>query len=219
LKTKSAFQHVKDFATAPLRMLLLPDELSHRLGLTSLEDERLLAVRPWITGSLLDVGAGTNRLVREYGSGVGVDVYDFGGHALLVPDTKHLPFQDGSFDTVTFVASLNHIPERRDALAESRRVLRDGGRVVITMIDPIVSAIGHRIWWYSEDKHRGGMRPGEVYGLWPSTVRTLLKDAAFELVAEKRFLYGLNRLYVGRKSSRQHRTTSVARLSGPDERR
>jgi SAM-dependent methyltransferase len=203
LKSKSTLQHLKDFAAAPLRMLFLPDQVSQRLGLTSLEDERLTAVRPWITGALLDVGAGTNRLVREYGSGVGVDVHDFGGDTLLVSDTRHLPFPDGSFDTVTFVACLNHIPERREALAESRRVLRDGGRIAVTMIDPILSAIGHRIWWYSEDRHRGGMRPGEVYGLWPRTVRRLLEDAGFELIAERRFLYGLNRLYVGRKLSWQ----------------
>lgn len=185
---------------APLRMLLLPDDMSRRLGLTSLEDERLMAVRPWITGSLLDVGAGRNRLVREYGSGVGVDVHDFGGEALLLPNTRRLPFADASFDTVTFVACLNHIPERREALSESWRVLREGGRVVVTMIDPILSGIGHRLWWYSEDRHRGGMRSGEVYGMWPSAVRRLLREAAFELIAEERFLYGLNRLYIGGKT-------------------
>jgi SAM-dependent methyltransferase len=184
---------------APLRMIFLPDHVSTRLGLTSLEDERIAAVQPWITGRLLDIGAGTNRLAREHGNGIGVDVHDFGGGALLVPDSRHLPFPDSSFDTVTFVACLNHIPERQLALAEACRIVRRGGRVVITMIDPILSGIGHRIWWYSEDRHRGGMRPGETYGLWPRAVRALMRTAGFELVAERRFLYGLNRLYVGRR--------------------
>jgi len=179
-------------------MALLSDEMSRRLGLTSLEDERLAAVRPWISGRLLDIGAGNNRLVREYGDGVGVDVHDFGGDALLLPDTTRLPFAAGTFDTVTFVASLNHIPEREAALREARRVLRDGGRVVVTMIDPITSAIGHRIWWYSEEKHRGGMHAGEVFGFWPSAMRHLLRSAGFELVDERTFLYGMNRVYVGR---------------------
>jgi SAM-dependent methyltransferase len=180
-------------------MAVLSDEMSRRLGLTSLEDERLAAVRPWISGRLLDIGAGNNRLVREYGDGVGVDVHDFGGGALLLPDTTQLPFEAGTFDTVTFVASLNHIPERDAVLRESRRVLRDGGRIVVTMIDPIMSAIGHRIWWYSEDKHRGGMHSGEVFGFWPAAMRELLRSAGFELVSERTFLYGMNRLYVGRR--------------------
>lgn len=198
----SLSQRLKDFLGAPLRMLLLPDDASSRLGLTSLETERIAAVRPWIVGSLLDVGAGRNRLVREYGSGVGLDVHDFGGGATIVPDTRHLPFPDASFDTVTFVACLNHIPERREALAEAWRVLRDNGRVVITMIDPMLSGVGHRLWWYSEDRHRGGMRSGEVYGLWPREIRHLLRSAGFEMVAEKRFLYGLNGLYVARRLPR-----------------
>jgi len=200
--TKSLGQSVKDLAGAPLRMALLSDQMSRRLGLTSLEDERLAAVRPWITGRLLDIGAGNNRLVREYGDGVGVDIHDFGGGATLLPDAAHLPFDAGTFDTVTFVACLNHIPEREAALREAHRVLRDGGRVLVTMIDPIISAIGHRIWWYSEEKHRGGMHRGEVYGFWPAQVRLLLRSAGFELVDERRFLYGLNRLYVARRSER-----------------
>src|SRR5206468_1613795 len=115
-------------------------------------------------------------------------------------NVRQLPFPDSSFDTVTFVASLNHIPERREALAESHRVLRASGRILVTMIDPFVSSIGHRLWWYSEDKHRGGMREGEVFGFWPSEMRGLLQEAGFKVATERRFVYHLNRLYVGRKT-------------------
>lgn len=189
-------QRVKDLLAAPLRMTVLPDQLSNRLGLTSLEDERVNAVLPWIEGRLLDVGAGRNALVARYG-GVGVDVHDWGGGALVMPDSRHLPFPDGSFDTVTFVACLNHIPERMDALQEARRVLTPGGRVVATMIDPVLSWIGHRwLWWHSEEKHRGGMQTGEVYGYWPREMRELLTAAGFVITHYERFVYGLNHLYV-----------------------
>src|SRR5947209_5216634 len=150
--SKPVLQEIKDFVGAPLRLILLPDEACRRLGLTSLEDERLAVVLPWISGRLLDIGAGNSRLVRTYGDGIGIDVHDFGGGATLVDNVRQLPFPDSSFDTVTFVASLNHIPERREALAESHRVLRASGRILVTMIDPFVSSIGHRLWWYSEDK-------------------------------------------------------------------
>lgn len=148
-------------------MVLLPDDASTRLGWTSLEEERLRAVLPELRGRLLDVGAGRNTLVRRYdelgGEGVGVDVHDWGGGALVVEDSSHLPFADASFDTVTFVACLNHIPDRAGALREAHRVLRPGGRVVATMIDPVLGEVGHRLWWYGEDKHRE-TQPGEVGG-------------------------------------------------------
>jgi SAM-dependent methyltransferase len=123
-------------------MALLSDQMSRRLGLTSLEDERLAAVRPWISGRLLDIGSGNSRLVHEYGDGIGVDVHDFGGDALLLPDTTQLPFAAETFDTVTFVAILNHIPERSAVLRESRRVLRGGSRIVVTMIAPLLPRSG-----------------------------------------------------------------------------
>ena len=72
---------------------------------------------------LLDIGAGTNALVRRHGDGVGVEVYDWGGEALVVENAARLPFSDQSFDTVSFVASLNHIPNRQEALFEAHRHL------------------------------------------------------------------------------------------------
>jgi SAM-dependent methyltransferase len=154
------------------------------------------------------VGAGRNRLTAEYGSGIGVDVHDWGGGALVVPDSRHLPFSDGSFDTVTFLACLNHIPERLDVLREARRLLSPGGRVIATMIDPILSGIGHRwLWWYSEEKHRGGMQPGEVYGFWPREMRQLLSAAGFKLTHYERFVYHLNHLYVAAKPSSAERNS------------
>jgi len=191
---KGPWQAVKDLLFAPFRLIVLSDEGSRRLGLTSLEDERIKAVLPCIAGRLLDIGAGTNRLVREYGSGIGVDVYDWDGGALIVEDTAHLPFDDGAFDTVTFVACLNHIPYRDAALREAHRLLRDGGVCIITMIGPLLGWLGHKLWWYSEDKERG-MADGEAYGLSASAVCRLAEDAGFVLQRHARFVYGLNNLY------------------------
>lgn len=205
-RSPSPRQRVKDLFAAPFRMTILPDRVSNRLGLTSLEDERIGAAIPWIEGRLLDVGAGRNSLVAQYGAGVGVDVHDWGGGAIVLPDSRHLPFSDESFDTVTFLACLNHIPERVEALREARRVLAPGGRVIATMIDPILSWLGHRwLWWHSEEKHRGGMRTGEVYGYWPREMRQLLSSAGFEMAHYERFVYGLNHLYVAVKSAAEKR--------------
>ncbi|MFQ5742035.1 MAG: class I SAM-dependent methyltransferase [Acidobacteriota bacterium] len=155
---------------------------------------------PTIRGHLLDLGCGTNELARRYGEGVGVDVYQFGGVDVLVGDSAQLPFEDEIFDTVSIVAALNHIPNRRQTLREVRRVLRSNGRVVVTMIPPTISTAWHmlRRKWDADQTLRG-MKPGEVYGLRRAEVRTLLKEADFEIIEEKAFMFGINRLTVARK--------------------
>ena len=82
-------------------------------------------------------------------NGVGVDVYDWGGGAIIVNDSSNLPFADSSFDTITFLACLNHIPNRSDVIREAYRLIRPGGNLVVTMINPMLGKIGHTIWWYS----------------------------------------------------------------------
>lgn len=193
---KSIMQSAWDFVGSPFRLVLFDQAWLPRFKWTTLEEERIAAVWPHLTGRVLDVGAGFNTLVNRYGNGIGVDTFEWGGGAMVVPDTSKLPFEDGSFDTVAFVACLNHIPYREAAVREARRVVKRDGRLVVTMINPFIGDVGHAIWWYSEDKHRGGMTPGETGGLWPSHVVTICQDAGFALRRHRRFVYGMNHLFV-----------------------
>jgi SAM-dependent methyltransferase len=154
-------------------------------------------------GRLLDVGCGDNRLVREYGDGIGVDVYNWGDVDILIEDAGKLPFDDNSFDTVSFVACLNHIPNREEALREAYRVLRPGGLVLITMIPPLISVVWHRIVYkYDTDQSERGMKEGEVYGLTASRIVQLLRTCGFEYKRRVRFVFGLNNLYIALKPTR-----------------
>jgi SAM-dependent methyltransferase len=198
---KTLAQKVLDLLFAPLRLTVLPDPVMERLGLTSLQEERLRAVLPRVRGRLLDIGCGNNKLAKIYGHGVGVDVYDWGGGALILPDCSCLPFPDGSFDTVTIIAALNHIPNRKDVLQEAYRLLAPDGQIIITMINPLLSFLGHRfIWWYDEGRERG-MDPEEVYGFWNKDLVRLVESARFNLFSHQRFFYALNNLFVFRKDS------------------
>ncbi len=203
-RPKAPWRVVTDFLSAPLRMVALPDQTCEGLGLTSLRAERFAAVLPVLRGRCLDIGAGDNVLLRLYEqangptASVGIDVVDWGGGCVVLPSAAHLPFADASFDTVSFVACLNHIPERAVALAEARRVLRPGGRVVLTMIGRALGNLGHRLWWYSEDKHREEAE-GETGGLDPAEMVALLTAAGFAEMENRGFVYGLNRLYIARR--------------------
>jgi ubiquinone/menaquinone biosynthesis C-methylase UbiE len=46
-------------------------------------------------------------------------------------DAQALPFPDSSFDAATLISMLHHVEDRRLALAEARRILRPGGRLVL----------------------------------------------------------------------------------------
>lgn len=185
-----------DFIGIPFRLVLFDQSWLPRFGWTTLEQERIEAVLPHVRGRLLDIGAGPNTLVRRYGNGVGVDVNDWGGGALVIDDTSELPFEDASFDTITCIAALNHIPNREAVIEEARRLIRSNGRLLMTMINPILGGIGHAIWWYGEDRHRGGMEEGEVGGLWPGEIVRLCEEASFRLEHHDRFVYGMNHLFV-----------------------
>lgn len=200
LKPKSFVQHIWDFIGIPFRLVLFDQRWLPRFGWTTLEDERVNAVWPHIKGNLLDVGAGSNALVRHYGQGVGVDIFDWEGGVVVVENTADLPFPDQTFDTITFIACLNHIPYRAAALQEARRLIKPNGRLIITMINPILGDIGHAIWWYGEDKKRGGMVEGEVGGLWTKDILILCHQAGFQLEQHTRFVYGMNNLYLFRAS-------------------
>jgi SAM-dependent methyltransferase len=200
LLSKTLTQKVKDHLCAPLRLTFLSDDACARLGITSINVERIDYALHFVHGDLLDVGCGRNNLVKKYaGFGVGVDVFDWLEGALILKDTSRLPFLDHSFDTVTVLAALNHIPNREDVLTEIRRVLRPNGRLVMTMLTPVLSAIGHKLlWWYSDDWVRG-MGEGEVYGFTPQQMTDMAASHQFELLDHRRFLYRLNHLYIFRK--------------------
>jgi len=162
---------------------------------------RTRVVIPHIRGRLLDMGCGLNELVRTYsGDGTGVDVYQWGDVDVVVDDAARLPFDDEEFETVTVVAALNHIPNRAEALGEVYRVLRPGGRIIVTMITAPVGRVWHLVRrpWDADQRERG-MKRGEVYGLSRGEVHLLLEQAGFRITYEQRFMLGLNLLTVATK--------------------
>ncbi|HST07849.1 MAG TPA: methyltransferase domain-containing protein [Gemmatimonadaceae bacterium] len=163
-----------------------------------LEPWRHRVVLPFIRGQFLDLACGYNNLTRAHGSGVGADVFPWEGIQVRIGDAANLPFRDSSFDTVSVVAALNHIPNREGTLREVIRVLRPRGLFLATMIGPWTGHLAHQFFRHDEAQ-RGGMREGELHGISPSGMRALLRRAGFELVREVPFQLRLNRLYVARK--------------------
>lgn len=212
---RGAWQKAVDFALFPLRALTL--FYDDQWGLTSLASERYEYVSREVRGYCLDVGCGRgNRFIREWrrGHGVGLDVFPYDGltREQLVPDLRHFPFEGETFDAVTFIANINHIPEadRDTELREAHRVLRPGGRVVVTMGHPLAERLVHGLTaWY--DRRLGtrldmdgerGMHEDEAFFLTDEEIVNRLRTAEFVDIRKKFFgtQWGLNHLFVGRKA-------------------
>ena len=107
--------------------------------------------REWVcsraSGEVLEVAVGTGRNFPFYPAGVQLTGIDLSPAMLEIArkkadelsldadlresDAQELPFSDASFDTVVCTLSLCNIPDDRRAIAEMKRVLRPGGRLLL----------------------------------------------------------------------------------------
>jgi len=94
--------------------------------------------------NILNVGSGTGGtvpLLERFGSVLNVDVAEAavracrarGIRSVLKVEGTHLPFQDESFDVVAALDVLEHISDDHEALAEWQRLLKPGGKLLITV--------------------------------------------------------------------------------------
>lgn len=202
-----------DFITFPIRALLLPER--DRWGLTSWKTERYnyVAYEVGNRKQTLDIGCGKNEFVRKHlsGQGHGVDIHL---HEGLTEDNivkgNYLPLQwKNNYDCVTFIASMNHMKGPRGITCEAFRVLRPGGKIVVTMGNPIAEVLAHWVIGihiklgkgYDLDGHNGSNhRPY----MWDWEIKTLLLNAGFKDIKKKYFWtqWGFNHLFTAVKEDR-----------------
>jgi SAM-dependent methyltransferase len=212
---RSTRQKVIDFLTFPLRAVAIFHD--DKYGLSALASERFDYVAREVYGRCLDVGCGYhNRFVNQWldGNGKGIDVFRYQGLSdeNIVADIRQFPFPDGSFDAVTFIANLNHVPQpdRDIELAEAYRCLRPGGKIIITMGNPLAELAVHRlVALYDQylgtkvdmDTERG-MGEEEEYFLTDVEIVNRLRGAGFQDLRKSYFWtqWALNHLWVGRKN-------------------
>jgi SAM-dependent methyltransferase len=146
-----------DQLNATIRSEAFGEEIGQNSWLTADEQRRFSA---WLelgaSSDVLEVASGSGGpalfMVRETGCRVtGIDLHDRGVAAANEAAADHglsdrarfvrvdarepLPFDDGTFDALLCIDSINHMYERARVLGEWHRVLRSGGRLLFT--DPI----------------------------------------------------------------------------------
>jgi ubiquinone/menaquinone biosynthesis C-methylase UbiE len=118
-------------------------------------------------------------------------------HASAAPHVyaraEELPFKDNVFYAVTYIVSLRYASDLARALAEARRVLKKGGRIVVLENPPLQNWLRHHLtfWTKVEGERCLGFTKKDIAGLFAA--------ARFSNTAVKRYLYGLGVMYIGEK--------------------
>jgi SAM-dependent methyltransferase len=174
-----------------------------------LQRERIRQVNPFLKPNsyLLDIGCSDGPLLKYFAprikQGVGIDPllntpskFD---NIELVPGwfPDDLPGNFGSFDTITALAVVEHIPVdklSKQFIPACLKLLNPGGQIILTVpsnwVDPILDVLKFL-------KFVDGMEIEQHYGFEPKLVPVLF--AEMRLVKHSRFEFGLNNLFVFEK--------------------
>lgn len=212
------------------------DSLNHIMSLGVDKSWRRKAVREIVSEGVrevLDVACGTGdsaiaiaKALPKNGKVTGIDISDgmmalvadkaekkgvAGKITLRKEDGEAMSFADGTFDCVTCSFGIRNFEHKEKGLAEFRRVLRKGGKVVILEL----SVPQNRVlrWFYDIYflhilPRIGGVISGEkaAYRYLPASVHNfpapeafckMLSEAGFSSVRYRTLSLGLCRLYVG----------------------
>jgi ubiquinone/menaquinone biosynthesis C-methylase UbiE len=147
---------------------------------------------------VLDVGCNDNEkffreMKEQFDNYVGIDtrLKNYDGLNFVKYFVKDsLPFRDNSFDTVTMIAVFEHLERKEEAMKEALRVLKKGGKVVMTTpspkAEPMIRLLAHLGLISKElaDEHNNLMNKNQI--------GKLLSEVSFKNVEVSRFEFGLN---------------------------
>lgn len=126
-------------------------------------------------------------------------------------DALALPFEDASFDALTVAYGLRNFADVAHGLAEMRRVVRRGGRVVVLEFPPPPANLaGRALRWYgrtvmptigglvSGDRSAYAYLPASTEAfLTPDELTSALRAAGFDQVRHRLQSFGVSAMHVG----------------------
>jgi 2-polyprenyl-3-methyl-5-hydroxy-6-metoxy-1,4-benzoquinol methylase len=100
---------------------------------------------------------------------------------IAAPTLEQARFPDASFDVVTLLDVIEHVPDPAGLLREVRRVLKPGG--LVYLVTPDCDSLSARVlgsrWW--------GLRPAHIYYFSEKTLSRMLEKGGFEIVEARSF--------------------------------
>ncbi|MBI1976643.1 MAG: class I SAM-dependent methyltransferase [Candidatus Omnitrophica bacterium] len=140
---------------------------------------------------LLDIGCGAGQFLLSalrYGWRVqGVEMMEQAcrkakelGLSVFQGTLQQARFPDKSFDLVRLSHVFEHLPDPGASLVEIRRVLSDGGKVLITVpnFGGVIARIFGKSWWCVDS-------PRHLYLYTPKTLRRIAEKAGFKIIFQR----------------------------------
>lgn len=105
-------------------------------------------------------------------------------------DAQDLPFEDESFDAVVCSFGLMHVPDQPKALSEVRRVLRPGGRFIMTSwcgpdISPVFQVFYSSVQEHGDPSVKMPDSPNFHQFANEEMAKSILSDAGFDLEEQR----------------------------------
>jgi 2-polyprenyl-3-methyl-5-hydroxy-6-metoxy-1,4-benzoquinol methylase len=147
----------------------------------------------WLNGSrpgkLLDVGCGNGQFLatmQELGwevTGVEPDgeaakvALERFGLSVHEGALEEVAFPDDTFDAITMSHVVEHLPDPISTISECRRLLKKGGRLVMTT--PNIESLGHRLY---REAWRGLEVPRHLFLFSPTTLRACVERSGLQVL-------------------------------------
>jgi 2-polyprenyl-3-methyl-5-hydroxy-6-metoxy-1,4-benzoquinol methylase len=172
-----------------------------------LEQQRTRKVLPYLKGSILDIGCGSNPL-KQYlpsaGLYIGVEREEaiirwlekkFPGVTFLQCDlNQQMPDLIEKFDQVVMMAVIEHLDYPGDVLTQLKRFLQPGGYLIFTTPSPFGNWVHH----FGAKLNLFSKLAAEEHNiiLNQSQIQRLLEEAGYRLIHFETFLFFGNQLVV-----------------------
>lgn len=214
-----------------IRLEAFGEDIGQNSWLTSSEHDRFQSLLDLAPGKkLLDVACGAGgpalRIASKTGcSVVGIDFHEqaistaralaakrglAGIAEFRVEDAaRQLPFADASFDAITCVDAINHLPHRHGVIADWARLLRAGGRLLftdpVTLTGPLTNA---------EIAIRGSI--GFFLFVPPGFDKQVITECGLRLLVCEDVTANMAEIAERRRTARESRSSALREIEGED---
>jgi len=205
------------------------EDIGQNSWLTANEQDRFLS---WLNLSpgktLLDVACGAGgpalRIAAITGcSVVGIDIHEQGVSTAcllaaqrglsgiakfrVVDAAQPLPFPDASFDAITCIDAINHLPNRLHTVAEWARLLRPGGRLLFTDPTTVTGPLTN-----AEIAVRSSI--GFFLFVPPGYDKHVVVDCGLQLLEAENVTQNMAEVAKRRKAAREARSSGLCEIEG-----
>jgi len=100
---------------------------------------------------------------------------------VLQSDVNYLPMPDSSFDIAIATAIIEHLPDPKRFIVETKRVLKNNGVIILTSPDPFWEKVATMVGHLQDEQHTKVMNLKEIVSLFDEVGYVIMEQKKFML--------------------------------------